>query len=587
MRKAAIALGLAGLAAAATALSMARAPGAAVAYAGWVTEAPDCSPGKHAGQAVERVSKVTVDGRALVEGLKPLEQGDRIKTSRRGKALICLKRGGWECDVASDTSLRVLARAQVVIELADGRVTCSTPTTHAEQRIRAPGSVLFVGGRLRSSRIDGSTAVASGAGQVLSIGFANGRTIVKMRRGASVLASKQTVRTAVVLGRGEQAAVKPGRKPSAPTPITLTQAERATFAERERSLPKETDRTAPKVMLDGPHDPSSVPSARFSFSADEAATFSCALDGTDFRLCTSPFDIDRVERGRHTFSVRATDVAGNTRLARFSWTADGSRIAFESFRDGNPEIYTVDPDGENLVRVTTNIISDEHPDWSLGQSRIAFDRLEDRNLDIYTMNADGSDVRRLTQDPARDRNPAWSPDGTKIAFESYRDGGNRDIYVMNADGSGQLRLTTDPAEDLDPAWAPDGSRLVFASTRDGNFEIYGMNADGSDQTRLTNDPAPEFGPSWAPSARIAFHSLRTGDYQNIFVMNPDGTDVRQVTRTERNDTNPAWAPDAVHIVFQSDRDPGAEEQLYVVDVETGAVTRMSMASARANFVPDW
>jgi Tol biopolymer transport system component len=158
---------------------------------------------------------------------------------------------------------------------------------------------------------------------------------------------------------------------------------------------------------------------------------------------------------------------------------------------------------------------------------------------------------------------------------------------MNADGSAQRRLTTDPAEDLDPAWAPDGRRLVFASTRDGNYEIYEMDADGSTQTRLTNDPAPEFGPSWAPSPRIAFHSLRTRDYQNIFVMNPDGTDVWQVTRTERNDTNPAWAPDAVHIVFQSDRDPGAEDQLYIVDVETGVITRMPMASARANFVPDW
>jgi Tol biopolymer transport system component len=586
MRKAAIALGLVGLAAAATTVSTARAPGAVV-YAGWVTEGTDCSPGTHAGQAVERVSKVTVDGRALVAGLEPLRQGDRVKTSRRGKGLICLKRGGWECDVAADTSVRVLPRAQVVLELADGRVTCSTPATYTEQRVRAPGSTLLVGGRLRSSRIYSSGAIASGGGEVLSIGFVKGRTIVKVRRGASILASKQTVQNAVVIGRGEQAAVTLGRKPSAPTSITLTQDERATFAARERALPRETDRTAPHVTLRGPHDPSSVRSAQFSFGADEAATFSCALDNTDFRLCTSPFDIKRVGRGRHTFSLRATDAAGNTRPAQVSWTADGSRIVFESFRDGNPEIYTVDPDGENLVRVTTNTISDEHPDWSPGQARIAFDRLEGKNLDIYTVNADGSGLQRLTQDLAADRNPTWSPDGKMIAFESYRDGGNRDVYVMNADGSGQRRLTTDPAEDLDPAWAPDGRRLVFASTRDGNFEIYGMNVDGSGQTRLTNDLAPDFGPSWAPSTRIAFHSLRTRDYLNIFVMNPDGADVRPVTRTERNDANPSWAPDAVHIVFQSDRDPGAEAQLYIVDLETGAVTRMPMASTRANFVPDW
>lgn len=50
---------------------------------------------------------------------------------------------------------------------------------------------------------------------------------------------------------------------------------------------------------------------RFGFSATEGgSTFSCRLDGKQWRSCTSPRTV-RVAVGRHRFSVRATDEAGN------------------------------------------------------------------------------------------------------------------------------------------------------------------------------------------------------------------------------------------------------------------------------------
>ena len=66
----------------------------------------------------------------------------------------------------------------------------------------------------------------------------------------------------------------------------------------------------------------------------------------------------------------------------------------------------------------------------------------DGNFEIYAINPDGSGDVRLTNDPGNDANPDWSPDGRKIAFTSDR-GGNLDIYVMNADGSGVTQLTSD------------------------------------------------------------------------------------------------------------------------------------------------
>jgi Tol biopolymer transport system component len=83
-------------------------------------------------------------------------------------------------------------------------------------------------------------------------------------------------------------------------------------------------------------------------------------------------------------------------------------------------------------------------------SKIAFQSNRDGNLEIYTMNVDGSGIARLTNNAGLDLEPAWSPDGRRIAFRSERDG-NFEIYVMNADGSGLTRLTNDPAYDAEPA----------------------------------------------------------------------------------------------------------------------------------------
>ena len=174
------------------------------------------------------------------------------------------------------------------------------------------------------------------------------------------------------------------------------------------------------------------------------------------------------------------------------------RIAFQSDRDGNAEIYVMNADGSGQTRLTNNPANDDVPAWSPDGAKIAFQSTRDGNYDIYVMNADGSGQTRLTTNPYfNDDVPAWSPRGGKIAFKSTRDG-NAEIYVMNADGTGQTRLTTNSATDGNPVWSPNGAKIAFESNRDGNYEIYVMNADGSGQTRLTNNPATDARPGWSP-----------------------------------------------------------------------------------------
>jgi hypothetical protein len=83
------------------------------------------------------------------------------------------------------------------------------------------------------------------------------------------------------------------------------------------------DTTAPNTTIGrAPPDPSS-PDVTFDFSSSEGgSTFQCDLDGAGFSGCSSPQAYNGLAPGSHTFSVQATDAAGNTdpTPASFSWT---------------------------------------------------------------------------------------------------------------------------------------------------------------------------------------------------------------------------------------------------------------------------
>jgi Tol biopolymer transport system component len=278
-----------------------------------------------------------------------------------------------------------------------------------------------------------------------------------------------------------------------------------------------------------------------------------------------------------------TAMAGTYGIAEAAFPGQNGKIAFESNRDGNLEIYVMNADGSGQTRLTNDPANDDVPTWSPDGGKIAFESNRDGNYEIYVMNADGSGQTRLTNGPSQDRVPTWSPDGSKIAFSSDRDG-NDEIYVMNADGSGQTRLTNDPTQDFLPAWSPVGGKIAFTSIRGSNQEIVAMNADGSGQTVLTNSAADDYGPDWSPDgSRISFYTFRGGNYE-VYVMNADGTNQTNVTNDPATDGEPAWSPDGGKIVFDSTRDGNGE--IYAMNANgTGQVNLTNNAAYDDD--PDW
>jgi Tol biopolymer transport system component len=225
---------------------------------------------------------------------------------------------------------------------------------------------------------------------------------------------------------------------------------------------------------------------------------------------------------------------------RAAWSANGQHIAFVSGAAGARDIFVMNANGQGLRNVSNTPTADEDwVEWSPKGNSLIFSSNRDGNYEIYTSDMDGDEVVRLTYRTATyDGWGTYSPDGSRIAFQSNlgATAGSVEVFVMNADGSGITRLTNSPALDQMPAWSPDGSKIAFMSSRDGNPEIYTMNADGTNQTRLTNNGALDARPSWSREGYgISFTSARDFSLPStlpkfeIYLMNDDGSNQRRLT----------------------------------------------------------
>ena len=139
------------------------------------------------------------------------------------------------------------------------------------------------------------------------------------------------------------------------------------------------------------------------------------------------------------------------------------------------------PDGSGQRQVTFSRGNDLDPAFSRDGSRLAFESDRNGTVDVYSVAANGTGSRRLTSEPTHERDPAWSPTADRIAY-TVESGSSRQIWVMNGDGSGKQQLTDAPNLSENPNWSPDGRRIVFDSDRAeaGDLEIYSMAADGTD-----------------------------------------------------------------------------------------------------------
>jgi serine/threonine protein kinase len=176
----------------------------------------------------------------------------------------------------------------------------------------------------------------------------------------------------------------------------------------------------------------------------------------------------------------------------------GKRMAFVKSYGGPLNIWRVGlDDGSNkgeknspamdAVDLIPSTSGEFAPQYSPDGKKIAFQSDRTGNLEIWTCQNNGANCSILTSFGRQATGlPHWSPDGRQIAFYS-RPKENAQIYAMNSEGGGLRQLTNDKWENFFPVWSRDGHWIYFSSNRTGAEQIWRMPSGGGEPIQVTKN----------------------------------------------------------------------------------------------------
>ena len=284
-------------------------------------------------------------------------------------------------------------------------------------------------------------------------------------------------------------------------------------------------------------------------------------------------------------------------LAKAPTTA---KIVFSSNRDGNSEIYTMNPDGSEQVNLTKHRASDYNPVWSPTGEQILFVSDRHGTKDLYLMKADGTNVRKVFKKLVGRQYPTWSPDGKQFAYHRFD---KLAIYVASRDGKNEKEL----ASGLWPVWSPNGSEIAFVADEkfvflaEGvlqveNAKIQIINLQTNAQEALLPGKRLMFSPAWAPNShKIAFSwinldpiNLLAGkdpaDAEAVYVVNRDGSGLKQIVDADDAATsNPIWAPQGDELIYEKE----VREDTHLFKIALDGDVSEQLTQQGDNFGGDW
>jgi Tol biopolymer transport system component len=319
-------------------------------------------------------------------------------------------------------------------------------------------------------------------------------------------------------------------------------------------------------------------------------------------------------------------VSGALVAGRFAinpkWSPDSSKIVYIADQDTNDvfELYVVNSDGSGLIKVSGTMMDLESDvglsnfTWSPDGSKIAYRADQDTNevFELYVVNSDGTGRIKVsgTMDGDVDSDSKsfrWSSDGSKIVYLADQDtAGVLELYVVNSDGTGRIKVSgtmvlNGDVQNWSPTWAwfPDDSKIAYTADQDtdGVDELYVVNSDGTGRIKVSGTMVSggniDIIYLSSDGRKIAYLADQDTDGVNeLYVVNSDGTGRIKVSGTLVSGgavSISVWSPDGSKILYGADQDTVNVQELYVVNPDGSSLVKVSgtMVSGGNVLMVDW
>jgi len=233
------------------------------------------------------------------------------------------------------------------------------------------------------------------------------------------------------------------------------------------------------------------------------------------------------------------------RINSYSWSPDGSAIAFAGDKFGHYDIFTVTVPGKAVVRVTNDTRYDVYPSWTPDGQRVVYARMDDRWLEheVLELPAFGGGQPRLIVkdsdffDYQAGGNFGYSlvsPDGTTLLFRSHRSGWIN-YWLVPMNGGAPRQIAAEGANQSGARWSPDGKSIMYHALWNGTQDVRVVAASGGIPRVLAKPDGMGVisNAEWSPDGRqVSFTRETPSEAADLFVVSSAGGTPRRLTISE-------------------------------------------------------
>ncbi len=208
----------------------------------------------------------------------------------------------------------------------------------------------------------------------------------------------------------------------------------------------------------------------------------------DVGLWTLPISMDggNPARGQATLAVETGSGVNFATTSRSS-----PRLAYAVTNGGTESIWRMEIPPRNAkamppIRMFASTKGEFAQQYSPDGTKVAFESRRGGNLEIWVCDSNGQGCAQLTTMASSASGvPTWSPDGKQVAFYSNAQG-NPQIFVIPSEGGATRRLTSLTAGAMFPRWSRDGKWIYFASKESGATQIWKAPSGGGQAVQVTH-----------------------------------------------------------------------------------------------------